>query len=486
MFLRYLNLILFSMILLQASPKVFNSLGNELEAFQHDCKVFQKTSVIPIKIKKKCKTFNSQTTKAFKVGYKLDPYSDSDNISEKKLNKYLGLLRNLDSSKENILNLMYSEVTKARKQNNIKDYSQLIVNDKIRLYSVDYEFMENNKDSFTKNERYISHIKHLKSLEESRKPISTETKEVVVTRTEKVEKKKLSKSTFATSKVWMIKGEGSIDATSISPSGKYFAFACEGKGLEIVNKRGEKVTTLPVERDVSSISFCTDDIIAFSTNYSKVNIAEIRFGKIQSSIEIKSSIGGSASQSVLDCKNKSLVIGDGGGFVGSYTLDGSTNWTKFTGGHVNQINHFANDKVFSLSSTGTGSDTYIASLFSSTGKLLHEAEIKTDTFHSYINVKSKAINHRPAVLIMQEDSLVLYDNQLKSIKVYQIGRSNVIDVEKDYFAVGEGSTVSIFNITGKKIDNFKVLGNIETINLKQSSKEVLIGTSTGRVYLFKF
>ena len=31
--------------------------------------------------------------------------------------------------------------------------------------------MDKNKDSFAKNERYISHIKYLKSLEESRKPI---------------------------------------------------------------------------------------------------------------------------------------------------------------------------------------------------------------------------------------------------------------------------------------------------------------------------
>ncbi len=193
MLLKHLILIIFLPILLQASPKAFDSLGNELEAFQDDCKVFQKVSIIPIKIKKKCKIFNSNTTKAFQVGYELDPYIDSDNISEKKLDKYLGLLRNLDNSKENILNLMYSEAKKARKQNNIKDYSQLIANDKIRLYSVDYEFMENNKDSFTKNKRYISHIKYLEYLEESKKNISvnTDIEVVAVKKRGKVEKKEL-------------------------------------------------------------------------------------------------------------------------------------------------------------------------------------------------------------------------------------------------------------------------------------------------------
>ena len=480
---KYLKLILFSTLILQASPKVFNSLGNELESFQGDCKGYQEISSLPKKVKKQCDLFNSKVNSAFKVGYKLNPYADSD-ISEKKLNTYLSLLRELEGRKKNILNLVYSEAKKAQKQSNTKYYSQLIENHILKLYSSDYEFMKKNQNIFSKNARYISHIKHLKSLEESRKPILVKTRVEVVTRTKKGKKGKSSTSTFPAGKVWMIKGEGSIDAASISPSGKYFAFASEGKGLEILNKSGKKVTTLPVERDVSSISFCTDEIIAFTTNYSKVSIADVRSGRIKSSIEVKSSTGGSAAQSVLDCNNQTLVIGDGGGFVGSYNLNGSTNWTKFTGGHVNQVNHFANDKVFSLSDGGT--DVYIASLFSSTGKLLHETGIETNTFHSYLSVKSRAINGRIGALIAQEDSLVLYDDQLKNIRVYQIGRSDVIDVDEDYFAVGEGSTVSIFNITGKKIDNFKVLGDIETINLNQNRNEVLIGTSTGRVYLWKY
>ena len=139
MFFKYLKLVLFSTILLQASPKVFNSLGNDLEAFQEDCSIFQASSIVPAIIKKQCETFNFKTTKAFKVGYYIDSYIDSGKISDKKLNNYLSLLRNLDSSKENILKLMYSEVKKARKQNNIKDYSQLIVNNNIKLYSLDYE-----------------------------------------------------------------------------------------------------------------------------------------------------------------------------------------------------------------------------------------------------------------------------------------------------------------------------------------------------------
>ena len=190
MFLKYLKLIFFSITLLQASPKAFDSLGNELEAFQKDCKTYQKVSSLPTKIKKKCKNFNSQTDKAFKVGYKLDSYADSDNISEKKLNKYLVLLRKLDESKEDILSLIYSEAKKARKQNNTKHYSQLIENSKIKLYSSDYEFMKKNQNIFSKNERYTSHVRYLKSLEEARKSIAVKTQVAVVPASTK--KKKIS------------------------------------------------------------------------------------------------------------------------------------------------------------------------------------------------------------------------------------------------------------------------------------------------------
>ncbi len=212
MFYKYLKLTILSTVLLYSSPKVFDSLGNELEAFQQDCKTFQKVSLISTKIIKECNKFIPKVDKAFKVGYKLDPYIDSDNINEKKLNEYLSLLRNLDKSKENILNLMYSEITKARKQNNIKYYSQLIAYDKVKLYSVDYEFMKKNKDIFSKNKRYISHIRYLKSLEEARKPISVEKQaEVVITKKKKkVTKKELplfvQKTDFIKAAGYMNKG----------------------------------------------------------------------------------------------------------------------------------------------------------------------------------------------------------------------------------------------------------------------------------------
>ena len=167
MLYRYLILILFLNLILQASPEVFHSLGNELESFQEDCKGYQKISFLPKKIKKQCDLFNAKINSAFKVGYKLNSNAD-DKISKKNLNKYLSLLRKLEEKKENISRLIYTQITKARKNNDVEYYSQLIIYNNIKLYSIDYEFMEQNKDAFKKNIRYINHVQYLKDLDEQR------------------------------------------------------------------------------------------------------------------------------------------------------------------------------------------------------------------------------------------------------------------------------------------------------------------------------
>jgi len=146
-------------------------LGDELEKFQNNCNSFQKISHLPIKIKKKCKIYNSQIKKAFNIGYSLDSYIDSDKINKKKLNKYLSLLRKLDESKKDILESIYTEVAKARKNKDIKYYSQLISNSDVRLYSIDYKFMKENIKYFSNNTRYINHMQYLKSLNKPIKPI---------------------------------------------------------------------------------------------------------------------------------------------------------------------------------------------------------------------------------------------------------------------------------------------------------------------------
>lgn len=169
MIYKYLKLILIASVSMQAAPKVFNSLGNELELFQQEnCKYYQKITTLPKKIKKECSTFETEVNNTFKVGYKLDSHIDNE-ISEKKLNQYLFLLRDLDKRKNNILTLIYKEAKKARKNHHTKYYSQLIENDKLRLYSSDYEFMEKNENMFIDNSRFVTHLKHLEYLKKLKK-----------------------------------------------------------------------------------------------------------------------------------------------------------------------------------------------------------------------------------------------------------------------------------------------------------------------------
>ena len=101
------------------SPKAFNSLGNELEAFKEDCQIFQKISKMPVEIQESCNKYYMQLNKAFEVGYKLDPSVEQENVNEKELHKYLFMLRHLDKRKENILGHIYAEARKARKENNL-------------------------------------------------------------------------------------------------------------------------------------------------------------------------------------------------------------------------------------------------------------------------------------------------------------------------------------------------------------------------------
>ena len=169
MFFRFINLLLFSTILLQAAPKAFDSLGNELEAFQKDCKAYQKASLIPKKIKKQCKVYISKVDTVFKVGYKLDPYIGSDNLSEAKLNKYLKLLLSADADRESIIKLIYTQMNKASKKNNTKYYRQLIQSKQLKLTRRDYDFMDSFKEVFSDNSRYLQHINNeIRSKEEAK------------------------------------------------------------------------------------------------------------------------------------------------------------------------------------------------------------------------------------------------------------------------------------------------------------------------------
>ena len=168
MFYKYLKLIAVSTLLLHATPKAFDSLGNELEEFNRDCQSFQRIIGLSDQIQSACKSYQMQLAEAFETGYKLDPEIEAEKINEQELQRYLSKLRLLDKQKEKILELLYFEARKARKENNFDYYGALISNYKVRLYDSDYAFLGKHKEIFRNNIRYLSNFNYIFDLEEER------------------------------------------------------------------------------------------------------------------------------------------------------------------------------------------------------------------------------------------------------------------------------------------------------------------------------
>ncbi len=188
---RYLKLMLFSTLLLQASPELFITYGEGLERFQKYCESSKKISLLPAKIKNKCHTYIFKTNQAFKLGYKLDRNVDNYGITENQKNKYLLLLDNLDKRRNHISTLIRSEMRKAEEQNNPKYYYQLIYGFEPELRHLDYKFMKKHKDIFAKNYYYtqleekekkkekIQHKKE-KEKEKEKEKLSLESKQEII------------------------------------------------------------------------------------------------------------------------------------------------------------------------------------------------------------------------------------------------------------------------------------------------------------------
>lgn len=142
---------------LEAAPSAYDSLGNELEAQSDDCKTYLKRSSIPSEVKKSCKLYISKVNKAFTVGYKADKLASKPNLHEKKLESFLKLMLSADEDREHLVTLIYSEMKKVRKQDDLECYSQFLQGKKIKLNSKDYEFMKKHPEKMKDNPRYIKY-----------------------------------------------------------------------------------------------------------------------------------------------------------------------------------------------------------------------------------------------------------------------------------------------------------------------------------------
>ncbi len=195
MFLKYLGVVLFSTVLIQASPKLFESYGDQIESFGNDCKAYQKVSTLPKRIKKECKAYISKMNATFRYGHKLDSSVDQENVDIYEADKYHILLRSLEDKKENILGLLDDERRKAFKKNKIEYYKHLILSNQLKLYPVEYKFMETRQDIFSEHPRYIKYKTEQAKQEEiwfkKKQEAIRITKEQAIARIEKERKERL-------------------------------------------------------------------------------------------------------------------------------------------------------------------------------------------------------------------------------------------------------------------------------------------------------
>jgi hypothetical protein len=150
-------------ISVNAAPKTYRSLSSQLEPVQIDCKIYQNTASVSTTIRNSCKKYNHKVKKAFNLGYKIDSYLDSDNISEKKLENYLTLLKDADKYREIITSQIGREIIVARTNSNIPYYSDLILGgvNHFKLGDEDYFFIKKNQSELQGNPICIEYMTNL-------------------------------------------------------------------------------------------------------------------------------------------------------------------------------------------------------------------------------------------------------------------------------------------------------------------------------------
>ncbi len=290
MFYKYLRLILLSTVLLQASPKLFNGYGNQMESFQKDCKEYQKVSLLPKKIKKKCKVYNSKVNRTFKFGYKLDSSVDKDNINLDKAEKYNAMLHSLEDSKSNILSLIKSEIVNARKVENIKYYKQLIIGNEVKISLDEFLFMKDNESKFKKHPQFILYQNKLCKQEMER------LREAVLSLQTKNEK---AVKDFKT-----IQEETRLKNEEVLTRVKKALKKAQGEILSLKAKDKAHVKNkINTKTKVKSLTTCKQDMVYASSSAENATDYALKGNHKYALIEVKEAIVGT-EQALESCKGK--------------------------------------------------------------------------------------------------------------------------------------------------------------------------------------
>jgi len=144
-----LIVISFFVVSLQAHPKIYNSLNEELANFSSNCQTIQSSKIFPTKIQRECKYYVTELNAAFSYGEKLE--EDLDAL-KKNSKSYLIKIRDMEKLKSKLTFELVKLKRDAMKENNHKLYSSIV--GMIKADENDYSYMQQHKRVYAKNPVY--------------------------------------------------------------------------------------------------------------------------------------------------------------------------------------------------------------------------------------------------------------------------------------------------------------------------------------------
>jgi len=142
-------IISFFTISLQAYPKIYSSLNEELANFSSNCNTIQNSNIFPMSIQEQCERYSANLNDTFNYGEKLE--EDPDAL-RKGSRSYLIKLREIEQDKSKLIFELVKLKKQAMKETNHKLYTSII--GIIDVNEIDYAYMRQHKNIYAENPIY--------------------------------------------------------------------------------------------------------------------------------------------------------------------------------------------------------------------------------------------------------------------------------------------------------------------------------------------
>ena len=139
----------FFVVSLQAYPKIYSSLNEELANFSSSCQTIQSSKIFPTKIQRECTNYVTELNTVFSYGEKLE--EDLDAL-KKNSKSYLIKIKDMEKLKSKLTFELVKLKREAMKENNHKLYSSIV--GMIKADENDYSYMQQHKRVYAESSVY--------------------------------------------------------------------------------------------------------------------------------------------------------------------------------------------------------------------------------------------------------------------------------------------------------------------------------------------